>query len=158
MAQKRKSLKKSFRKSNRSTRRKSKTNKRKSRKIRGGGWFGESKGTTNTNKQLYTDIVNFFRNKQAFNNPNLTVNLLDEDKNYIKEKINKLIDALNNCSNNPGSNCSRSTKAHLFSVGNLLENLKIYDDIKTNYKNPETKVPITEKGYILYRITQARAD
>ena len=36
MAQKRKSLKKSFRKSNRSTRRKSKTNKRKSRKIRGG--------------------------------------------------------------------------------------------------------------------------
>ena len=41
MAQKRKSLKKSFRKSNRSTRRKSKTNKRKSRKIRGGEDAGD---------------------------------------------------------------------------------------------------------------------
>jgi len=39
MAQKRKSLKKSFRKNIRSTRRKSKTNKRKSRKIRGGNFW-----------------------------------------------------------------------------------------------------------------------
>ena len=38
MAQKRKSLKKSFRKNNRSTRRKSKTNKRKSRRRGGNFW------------------------------------------------------------------------------------------------------------------------
>lgn len=78
MAQKRKSLKKSFRKNNRSTRRKSKTNKRKSRKIRGGG-----EGTKLLEKvgQIEGQLNNLYRR------PN------DSD---IKKEIRRLVDEIIN--------------------------------------------------------------
>lgn len=83
MAQKRKSLKKSFRKNTRSTRRKSKTNKRKSRKIRGGGFFSTSEPEED---KFATDVNNLD-----------TTNMEETDKVHnIRELANRIL-VINKC-------------------------------------------------------------
>jgi hypothetical protein len=64
MAQKRKSLKKSFRKNNRSTRRKSKTNKRKSKR-RGGGFTTTNESETDKVAVSILYIENALLNKKV---------------------------------------------------------------------------------------------
>ena len=84
MAQKRKSLKKSFRKSNRSTRRKSKTNKRKSRRTRGGG-----EGDILLAK--VGKITGYFDKLGKSNSDNVTL------KKEIKTLVNEIITHNSNC-------------------------------------------------------------
>ena len=88
MAQKRKSLKKSFRKNNRSTRRKSKTNKRKSRKIGGGAYY------SNLNSTSFAAAVESLNNDV-------------EDGGVKRGKIKELIEYPLSCSGfmNMGESC-----------------------------------------------------
>ena len=109
MAQKRKSLKKSFRKSNRSTRRKSKTNKRKSRKIRG----GEDQGTKLLNKvgQIEGQL------NKLYSMPN---------DNSIKKEIRKLVDEIiTHNSKCMFDNCKNNTSEAYIELLRIIDNTKI---------------------------------
>merc|ERR1711871_1942028 len=112
MAQRRKSLKKSFRKSNRSTRRKSKTNKRKSRKIRGG----------DTLKQQVDTLEASLTGKSVV------------DTKMIENNLNNIIGSHMSCkfSGNHES-CEAEKKSQYERAIKLLNNTKRLQDKKAYY-------------------------
>ena len=88
MAQKRKSLKKSFRKNNRSTRRKSKTNKRKSKRRGGGDEAG--KQLLHKVSQINYLITGDFIHEKPFPAEPIIPNRPTEKFPYIKNELKRL--------------------------------------------------------------------
>ena len=127
MAQKRKSLKKSFRKSNRSTRRKSKTNKRKSRKIRGGDASDAIK------KEV--DTFNNFLNPTTPEGKKFLS--LPENDTIIKNQLEKILGShiFSRC--NGDTNCEAEKKRQYQNAKTIIEDyIRTHQDgFKAGYLN-----------------------